>query len=233
LLLFVVAFLVFAVVIAIGAAITLGRTDSAAAPGSAAQPQPSPAPVTRVLGTVDSSATGLKGQLTTKWDEGLKYKFALEPDDPARQAAFALLVSNPPRPASVRIQIKNSDGIVVCSQDVLLKFYPQKAAAISDDLTQTPRGTPLSAKAAGETNGEKEAKFARDDAAEADREHGRDIFNLNTGSDGKIQSISSQGEIPCPQILYEGMGYWSFLPDFPSPEEQTERLNRQTGVHSE
>jgi hypothetical protein len=229
-LLFVAVFLIFAALIAVGAALTLGRPDSAAAPEPAAQPNPPPE--TKVLGTVDSSATGLKGHLTTKWDEGLKYDFVIEPDDPARQPAFALLVSNPPRPASVRIQIKNSDGIVVCSQDVLLKFNPRKAAAISDS-TQTSRETPLSAKAAGEMKTENETDLARGDAAEADREHGQDIFQLNTGSDGKIESISSKGEIPCPQTLYEGMGYWSFLPDFPSPEEQTERLNRQAGAHAD
>jgi hypothetical protein len=133
----------------------------------------------------------------------------------------------------VRVQIKNSDGVVVCSQDVLLKFDPRKAAAISDASTRTARGKPLGANAAEELKGERDAELAREDATEADRERGKSIFQLNTGSDGKIESISSQGEIPCPQVLYEGMGYWSFLPDFPSAEEQTERLNRQTAARAD
>jgi hypothetical protein len=157
------------------------------------------------------------------------YNFIIEPDDPARQAAFALMVSNPPRPASVRIQIKSSDGVVLCFQDVLLKFDPRKAAAISNPSVQTPGGKPLSAKAIEEMKSKQEAEFAQEEATEAQREHDKSIFQLNTRSNGTIESISSQGEMPCPQTAYEGMGYWSFLPDFPSVEEQTAWLNQKTG----
>jgi hypothetical protein len=233
LLLFVAALLAFGALLAVGVALTLNLTKSATTMEPAAQQQTSPAPETRVMGTVDLSAAGIKGQLTTKWDGKLGYNFVVEPDDPMRQAAFSLAVSTPPRPASVRIQIRNSDGVVLCFQDVLLKFDPRKAAAISNASAQARGEKPLSVKAAEEMKTEQEAKLAQEDAAEAEREHGRDIFHLNTGSDGKIQSISAQGEIPCPQTLYEGMGYWSFLPDFPSPEEQTARLNQQTGVHTD
>jgi len=229
LLVFVAALLAFGALLAVGVALTLNLTRPATSTEPAAQQQTSPAPETRVMGTVDLSASGVKGQLTTKWDGKLGYNFVVEPDDPMRQAAFALTVSTPPRPASMRIQIKNSNGFVLCFQDVLLKFDPRKAAALSNESAQATGGKPPSAKAAEEVNTEQEAKLAQEEAAEAEREHGRNIFQLNTGSDGKIQSISSQGEIPCPQTLYEGMGYWSFLPDFPSSEEQTEWLNRKTG----
>jgi hypothetical protein len=121
---------------------------------------------------------------------------------------------------------------VACFQDVLLKFNPRKAAAISDVSPQSQSGKPLSAKAAEEIKKENEAELIREEAVEAEREQGRSIFQLNTGPGGKIDSISSQGEIPCPQTLYEGMGYWSFSPDFPSLAEQTEWLNQQTGVHA-
>jgi len=221
-------FLVVAVLIAVGAALTLGRSDSVSSADPAAQPQPSSPADTRDLGTVDAGAAGVKGHLTTKWDGKLGYNFLVEPDAPARQAAFEQTVSNPSRPALIRIQIKSPDGVVVCFQDVLLKFDPRKAPALSDAPVQTPRGKPLSAKAADELKNDKEAELARQDAAEAEREQGRDIFQVNTGSDGKIESISSHGEIPCPQTVYEGMGYWTFLPDFPSADEQTKSLNGQT-----
>jgi hypothetical protein len=180
---------------------------------------------------VDSSAAGVKGHLTTKWDGKLGYNFLVEPDAPARQAAFEQMVSNPSRPALIRIQIKNSDGVVVCFQDVLLKFDPRKTPTLSDAPEQTPHGKPVSAKAAEEMKDDKAAELAREDAEEAEREQGRDIFQVNTGSDGKIESISSHGEIPCPQTVYEGMGYWTFLPDFPSADEQTRWLSGQTEEH--
>jgi len=227
LLLFVAAILAFAVLITVGVVLMLPRAN----PSSATEPGPqqtSPAPVTRELGTVDSTAAGVKGHLTTRWDGKLAYNFLIEPDDLTRQAAFALTASNPPRPASFRIQIKNSNGVVVCFQDVLLKFNPRRAAAISDASLQNPSGR--SSKAAEELKSEQEAELAQEEATEAEREHGHNFFQLNAGSDGKIASISSQGEIPCPQTSYEGMGYWSFVTDFPSPEEQTEWLKQQAGA---
>jgi len=233
LLLFVAAILAFAVLIAVGGVLMFPRANPSTAAEPAPQQQTSPAPVTRELGTVDSTAAGVKGHLTTRWDGKLDYNFLVEPDDPTRQAAFALTVSNPPRPASIRIQINNSNGFVVCFQDVLLRFDPHKAAAISDAPMQRSGGRPLSAKAAEEMKNEQEAGLAQEEATEAEREHGRSIFQLNAGANGKIESISAQGEIPCPQTSYEGMGYWSFLSDLPSPEEQTEWLKQQTSGPSQ
>jgi hypothetical protein len=179
---------------------------------------------------MDSSAVGLKGHLTTKWDGKLGYNFVIEPDDPDRQAAFAITVSNPPRPASILIQIRNSYGVVLCTQDILLKFDPRKAGAMRQAVEERPGGERLGAKAAEAMEEEREAELDRKVAEETEREHGKNIFQVNAGANGKIQSISSQGEIPCPQSVYEGMGYWSFLPDFPTPEEQGNWVNRQSKV---
>ncbi len=194
----------------------------------AAQP-PSPTDA-KDLGTVDSSAAGLKGHLTTKWDGSLEYSFVIEPDDPARQAAFAMTVSNPPRAASVTIQIKDADGVVMCKQDVLLKFDPRKAAEINKAAAEKPTRKPLGAKAAEAIQEEQETELDRQVTAEAEREHGKSMFQVNAGASGRIESISSQGEIPCPQSVYESMGYWSFLPDFPTPAEQTAWANHQPQV---
>jgi hypothetical protein len=193
--------------------------------------QPAAPTDARDLGTVDSSAAGLKGHLTTKWNDGLGYSFVIEPDDPARQAAFAMTVSNPPRAASIAIQIKNSDGEVLCSQDVLLRFDPRKVAAF-EEAAEKPAGRPLKAKGIAASQEAQEAKLDRQVAAEEEREHGKSLFQVNAGQNGKIESISSQGEIPCPQSVYEGMGYWSFLPDFPSPGEQAAWLNHQPLVQA-
>jgi hypothetical protein len=229
--LLIAATIAFATLIGVGIASYLWfEGSSAPQPEAATTPEASPPKDARDLGTMDSSAVGLKGHLTTKWDGKLGYNFVMEADDPARQAAFAMTVSNPPRPASIRIQIRNSDGVVLCTHDILLKFDPRKVAAIQEAIEERPAGKRLGGKAAEAKEGAREAELDRKVAEEAEREHGKSIFQVNTGADGKIQSISSQGEIPCPQSVYEGMGYWSFLPDFPTPEEQVNWVNRQGKV---
>jgi len=121
----------------------------------------------------------------------------------------------------IRIQIKNPDGVVVCFQDVLLKFDPRKAPAFSDAPVQAPSGKPLSAKAAEELKNDKQAELARQDAAEAEREQGRDIFQVNTGRTEKLSRSAHMERFPAHKTVYEGMGYWTFLPDFPSAGDQT------------
>jgi hypothetical protein len=198
---------------------------------SAQAAQPATPTDARDLGTMDSSAAGLKGHLTTKWNDGLGYSFVIEPDDPARQAAFAMTVSNPPRAASIAIQIRNADGVVLCTQDVLLRFDPRKVAALERAEEKPARG-PHGVKTSAAIPEGQDARLDRQVAAEAEREHDKSIFQVNAGQNGKIESISSQGEIPCPQSVYEGMGYWSFLPDFPSPGEQTAWLNKASHVQT-
>jgi hypothetical protein len=219
------------VIVGVFVAIYWQQINSTPTADSTQAAQPAAPTIARDLGTVDSSAAGFKGHLTTKWDQGLGYSFVIEPDDPARRAAFAMTVSNPPRAASVAIQIKDADGVVLCSHDVLLRFDPRKVAAINE-AAEKLAGRPPGVKGAAAIREEQEAELDRQVAAEADREHGKSIFQVNAGQNGKIQSISSQGEIPCPQSVYEGMGYWSFLPDFPSPGEQAAWLDKQLQVQA-
>jgi hypothetical protein len=219
------------VIVGVFVAIYWQQINSTPTAGSTQAAQPAAPTIARDLGTVDSSAAGFKGHLTTKWDQGLGYSFVIEPDDPARRAAFAMTVSNPPRAASVAIQIKDADGVVLCSHDVLLRFDPRKVAAINE-AAEKPAGRPPGGKGAAAIREEQEAELDRQVADEAEREHGKSIFQVNAGQNGKIQSISSQGEIPCPQSVYEGMGYWSFLPDFPSPGEQAAWLDKQSQVQA-
>jgi len=205
------------------------RGATAPTDSTSAAPEPATPTVTKDLGTVDSSAVGLKGHLTTKWDSGLGYNFVVEADNPSRQAGFAATASNPMRPATITIQIKNSYGVVMCSQDVLLKFNPRKAAAVEEPVAEKPTGK-REAKAAAakeaEREADREADLDRQETDEANREQGKSLFQVNSGPNGTVDSISSQGQIPCPQAAYEGMGYWSFLPDFPTPDEQADWAER-------
>jgi len=170
------------------------------------------------LGPANSSAVGLKGHLYTKWDgKAVQYRLNFEPIDPAQAAAFSYTVSNAPRPFSFGVQLKDAKGFVLCSKNILVKFDPAHAAG-NGAVAATPAASPASAQAAPAPD------MAVLQAAEARREQGNDVFLNQTGSEGQVTSLSAQGAIPCSGDAYENLTNWSFVPDFPSVDEQSQLL---------
>jgi hypothetical protein len=168
----------------------------------------------RDFGTIHSDASGLKGRLTTKWDRNLGYRLVVEPGNLDRQAAFALTVSEPPRPLSIAVQLKSAFGVVLCTQEVVLKYDAKRAVGLS-----ATAGKPESSN----TEARKQWKeFDRLEAEELDREQGKDTFQNDIGLDGQIESISAHGEIPCSKEEYDRASSWSFAPEFPTVTEQAE-----------
>ncbi len=168
------------------------------------------------LGPVKFDSAGLKGDLVLNWNKKLGYRLAVEPSDPMRNAEFSQVVSNPPRPLSVAIQLKDSGGYVLCIKTIVLKYDPRQAAA------GTESARIVSASQPAQTD-----EMARLEAKEMERERGQDIFRNETGQDGQIQSISAEGEIPCSNEAYADTASWSFSPDFPSVGEQASLLQRE------
>jgi hypothetical protein len=165
-------------------------------------------PALRDLGLVKSNNAGLKAHLTTSWDEKVGYRLTVEPVNPAQRATFAAVVSDPPRPLTVTLELKDGAGLVVCSQDVLLKYDPTQAAVAA--RTAMPQ-----------------ADLDRMQAEELKRENGRDIFQNDLGKDGRIQAISSEGVMPCSKGDYASAAFWSFTSDFPSLAEQAKLTKPQ------
>jgi hypothetical protein len=190
------------------AAITWHQTKATPPPELAAPPGPSLSQEPRDLASVDSSTVGLSGHLTTKWDGNLNYNFVITPDDPARKAQFALMISDPPRPLSMSLELKNSYGFILCSREIVLKYDAGKAAAGAAPHAPAPS-----------------------DADEVAREKDKDVFQNQTGPDGKIVSISSQGKIPCPAEAYANFAYWSFTPEFPDIAEQDQLQEKADTPH--
>ena len=179
------------------------------------------------LGVVMFNAAGLKGHLVLNWDKKLAYRLAVEPSDAAQQAEFAQVVTTPPRPLSVAIQLKDSGGYVLCMKTIELKYDPTQTAAQAASASGTAAGV------TGAGNGSagqpaQTAEMDRLEAKEVEREYGQDIFHNDAGQDGQIQSISAAGEIPCSNQDYASTASWSFSPDFPSLDEQAALLKRQT-----
>jgi hypothetical protein len=172
------------------------------------------------LGSETSNATGLRGYLFIKWEKRVEYRLMIEPISPEQKAGFALAAVHPLRPLSVGIQIKDDRGFVLCTKDVLLKYYAQNtadpAALTSESQTSQANGQPAP-----------EIDYAKLNAQEAAREQGMDIFQNQLGADGQVASISAQGQIPCSKKAYESAYSWSMSPNFPPLAEQDEWLKRQ------
>lgn len=179
------------------------------------------------LGAVTSNAAGLTGHLFTKWDDKLEYRLNLEPSDANQLAGFSLAVSDPPRPLSINVQLKDSLGFVLCSKDILLKYDPAKAAvAAHSDKGKAGAANALAAQQA------QVDELARQQSQEIEREKGADTFENGVGPDGQIDSISAQGELPCSKKALDSMVSWGFIPNFPTLAEQSELLRHQPGAKS-
>jgi hypothetical protein len=159
-----------------------------------AHPAP-PAPVVRDLGAFSTGPGGLKGHLITTWLDKLSYQFEMGPDDPTESDAFAYTVTNPQRPLSVDVQLKSAAGQPLCNQDVVVKYDPLKAVKRDADLDKL-------------------------EAQEQEREHTGDVFRDNLSEDGKIESISSQGTMPCTKQQFDSVAAWSFAAQFPDLREE-------------
>lgn len=174
------------------------------------------------LGPVTSDAVGLKGRLFVKWDETLQYRVSFVPTYPDQTPGFSLVAGNPPRPLSISIQLRDVQGFELCSKEIVLQYDPRRATALEPAAHggDTAPGSDLAdALAHGLEN-------VQMDAQEAQREQGKDIFELQAGSDGQIASINAKGELPCTRSNYQDATAWSFVPNFPSLAEQTEFLRK-------
>ncbi len=179
------------------------------------------------LGLVTSDSFGLKGHLFTKWEQkSLQYRISFEPAGPEQNAGFALAIADPPRPLSIAFQLKDAKGFVLCSRDVLIKYDPALGLPPLPPPQEKGKGS-KDAPSQADLESARQADLLRLQTQEAQREKGQDIFQEQTGPDGRIAAISSQGEIPCSKDSYEKISMWSFSADFPSVAEQEDRLKQR------
>lgn len=61
-------------------------------------------------------------------------------------------------------------------------------------------------------------------AQEAARERGKDLFENQTGPDGRIAALNAHGDLPCSAKDYEKALSWSFTTNFPPLAEQDDLL---------
>jgi len=170
---------------------------------------------TNEMDPVTVGTQGLKGHLTLKWGDRLAYNLTVEPSDQSLRSAFSSAVINSHRPLSLNLQLKDPFGTVLCGNTILVKFDPRNAdLGVADE--PTPRN-PKEAEALAVRNQISESlNLARLENQELNREHGRDVFQNNLGTDGTIATISSQGTLPCSKQQYDRTASWGFTSDFPT-----------------
>jgi hypothetical protein len=185
------------------------------------------------LGLVTSDAFGLKGHLFTKWEKkALQYRITFVPNGPEQSAGFAIAVSDPPRPLSISFQLKDAKGFVLCSKDILLKYDPALALPPLPPPPEKGKGS-KDAPSQADLEAARQNDLLRLQTQEAQREQGKDIFQEQTGPDGQIAAIDSQGEIPCSRDSYEKIAMWSFSADFPSIAEQGDLLKQRAEAQAD
>jgi hypothetical protein len=187
------------------------------------------------LGNASFDAAGLQGHLFLKFDnKKLEYRLSVQPVNPDQKVAFAYAVANPPRPISLGFQLKDAQGFVLCTTDVVLKYDPARTASLA---ASAPPARPGSDKAAAIPD-EQGINMARMISEEAQRVQGKDVFQNQAGADGRIESLSAQGAIPCSDDAYQKITGWSFSTNFPTVNEQSQMLKdkdlpeEQTGANS-
>lgn len=109
------------------------------------------------MGAGISQASGLRGHLVTRWQQGkAQYMLKMEPLDPRDAAGFAAVTSNPPRAISINIRVLDSAGFALCGKSILL-HGPSGA-----QHTPAPSGTDAFQNIQGES-GSVEALWAQGD----------------------------------------------------------------------
>jgi hypothetical protein len=181
------------------------------------------------LGSLTSSAVGLRGHLFTEWDKKLEYRLGFEPSGKDQAGGFALAVAASPRPLSIGVQLNDAKGFALCSWDIVLRFDPRNAAVLA---SPAPNALAVKTDSADVATSQlaQGTDFVRLDATEHQREQGKDIFQDEIGPDGQIAAINARGQAPCSRKAYENTASWSFSPNFPSLAEQDELRKRREEI---
>lgn len=198
----------------------------------------SDAPPPGDLGPGIVAAAGLRGHLTTRWDGDAKtgrlsYQLRIEPMEDRWAAGFSRAINASPMPMSVNVRLLDSTGFALCGKEVDFRFDAKNAAlpvtvspvgANGKKLSVTERNVALEAA--------RQSQFSQMQAAEAAREHGKDIFQNQTTDDGAVTAVNAQGVLPCSPDQYRRADYWDFNTNFPTLSEQADLIDPKAALRA-
>lgn len=190
------------------------------------------------LGPGVVAADGLRGHLTTRWDGNSKtgrlvYQLHIEPMEDRWQEGFSKVVLTAPMPISLNIRLLDTTGFALCGKEIDFKFDPQNALLQVAGPTVGANGKKLSApERAAAIAAERQGAIAQMQTAEAAREHGKDLFQAETGNDGLATAVNVQGTLPCAPDQYRQASYWDFNTNFPTLDEQAALLDPKAALRA-
>ncbi|MGA3009423.1 MAG: hypothetical protein ABSD72_04110 [Terracidiphilus sp.] len=173
------------------------------------------------LGTYTLNSAGLKGHLSTKWENKPLYRLTIEPSDKGRQDGFALAAAHSSIPLSIDIYLQDVHGVVLCSKVVILKYNAEDAATSSVPVPDSEATSTDNDDISDDqlTQGIDRARY---EAQEPERELDKDMFQNQIGKNGQIASMHAEGELPCSKKTYGDIFAWSFSTNFPTVTVQDE-----------
>jgi hypothetical protein len=186
------------------------------------------------------AVSGLRGHLDAKWDGDAKsgrlaYQLRIEPMEERWGPGFSRVTLNPPMPISVNVRLLDASGFALCGKEVDLRFSPQ-TAAVPAGLQTGPNGKKLSpAERVAVEQSARQTAISQMQAAESQREQGKDIFQNQTTTDGQVTALNAQGTLPCSPDQFKRADYWDFNTNFPTLADQAALLDPRlaTAQHKE
>jgi hypothetical protein len=172
------------------------------------------------LGAGVSQASGLRGHLVTRWQGKAQYMLKIEPLDPRDAEGFNTVTANPSGPISINIRLLDSAGFALCGKEIALRFDPARARHSS---MQPPEKQSDAEKLLAQ----EQEYMQRASLREKERESDKDVFQNIQGSDGAVEALWAQGELPCSPDQYQRFDYWDLSTNFPTLAEQEHLLGRK------
>jgi hypothetical protein len=201
-------------VIAAGAVLVLTQKGLKAA-------KPNFAPNSDDLGAGISQASGLRGHLVTRWQGKAQYMLKIEPLDPRDAEGFAAVTANPSKPISINVSLLDSAGFALCGKEIVLQFDP---ARVRHSTMSLPKKQSDAERLLAQQRPETQTDTQRGAQQESARESGKDIFQNIQGSDGAVEALWAQGDLPCSPDQYQRFDYWDLSTNFPTLAEQDQAL---------
>jgi hypothetical protein len=171
------------------------------------------------LGAGIANASGLRGHLVTRWQNKAQYMLKIEPLDPRENDGFAAVSANPPGPIYINIRLLDSSGFALCGKEIVLHYDPARSSRVSSPA-------PKNKDEAENLAILRQADLERVTAQEKSREIGNDTFQNVLGSDGAVEGLWAQGDLPCSPDQYKRFDYWDLSTNFPTLAEQDQLLGR-------
>lgn len=178
------------------------------------------------LGAGIDNGSALRGHLVTRWQGKAQYMLKIEPLDARDSDGFAAVTGNPPGPIYINIRLLDSAGFALCGKQIVMSYNPAHA-------THANFPVPKNKTEAANQAILRQADLERVSAQEKARENGQDLFQNILDSNGKVEALWAQGNLPCSPDQYKRFDYWDLSTNFPTLAEQDQLLGRRHGGPSD